>query len=83
MTNFDGTSMNGMQFSTLDRDNDNAPGRNCAEERMSGWWWRRCGMNNVLGLYDPGKVGEEYMIWKTWKVREALAKTLIKIKPIC
>ena len=37
----------GMQFSTPDEDNDNAPGGSCAAMRSTGWWLNACTSANL------------------------------------
>jgi len=40
---------NGMQFSTLDVDNDLRPTGNCAAKWQSGWWYRWCSSSQLNG----------------------------------
>ncbi|XP_064554276.1 fibrinogen C domain-containing protein 1-like [Drosophila montana] len=40
----------GMNFSTIDRDNDFSE-LNCASEWSSGWWFRKCLSCNLNGIY--------------------------------
>ena len=50
---------NGSQFSTIDRDNDLWPYRNCAAWRGGGFWWRwDCGLCFVNGARSTG-----YFYW--------------------
>lgn len=48
------TSHNGMQFSTLDSDNDRFGG-NCAQQEGSGWWMNRCHAAHLNGKYYQGE----------------------------
>lgn len=48
------TSHNGMQFSTIDQDNDKYDG-NCALQDGSGWWMNRCHAAHLNGRYYQGK----------------------------
>ena len=41
----------GIQFSTIDLDNDSA-GTNCAQTSASGFWFDSCYSTNPLGRYD-------------------------------
>ena len=43
-------SLNGMAFSTYDRDND-LSSRNCALGTKGGWWYRDCTHSQLNGLY--------------------------------
>ena len=44
--------INGMQFSTFDRDRDNYTGH-CANMAHGGWWYNRCYLVNPNGMYLP------------------------------
>lgn len=46
-----GTNLNGMMFSTLDRDNDNCYG-SCASDYKGGWWFSCCHYAYLNGLYN-------------------------------
>ena len=66
----------GQQFSTRDRDNDDASGSNCAVEYGAAWWYRACFASHLNGRYnisvywfawrDPGIVN---MIFAEMKLR--------------
>lgn len=53
MDNHDRTNPNGQKFSTLDRDNDNAPAR-CTFGRKGAWWYNVCTLTNLNGEYGNG-----------------------------
>lgn len=55
---------NEMQFSTLDRDNDNWPG-SCSQSFTGGWWFNFCHSSNLNGTYIPGP-HESYANSITW-----------------
>ena len=43
---------NGMQFTTIDVNNDLKSGENCAAyEKFGGWWFNTCADVNLNGLY--------------------------------
>ncbi|KAG8014660.1 Fibrinogen gamma chain [Nibea albiflora] len=86
------TSHNGMQFSTVDKDNDKYDG-NCAQQDGSGWWMNRCHAAHLNGKYYPGgryteKDAGEFgfdngIIWVTWHNRwYSLKETTMKLIPL-
>ncbi|CAC5395410.1 Fibrinogen-like protein A,Ryncolin-4,Ficolin-2,Ryncolin-1,Tenascin-R,Fibrinogen-like protein 1,Angiopoietin-1,Tenascin-X,Fibrinogen C domain-containing protein 1-A,Ficolin-1,Ryncolin-3,Fibrinogen C domain-containing protein 1,Ryncolin-2,Techylectin-5B,Angiopoietin-related protein 2,Microfibril-associated glycoprotein 4,Ficolin-1-A,Tenascin,Fibrinogen C domain-containing protein 1-B [Mytilus coruscus] len=84
MTDFDNESLNGMMFSTWDRDNDDSD-YHCSVMKASAWWFNDCSRGNINGLYT----GHAYVVgypdrsvhWKTWQQFNSLKKTEMKIKP--
>nr|AGT29865.1 fibrinogen gamma-like protein [Trachidermus fasciatus] len=86
------TSHNGMQFSTVDKDNDKYQG-SCAQQDGSGWWMNRCHAAHLNGKYyqggtytekDAGEFGyDNGIIWVTWHNRwYSLKETTMKIIPL-
>ena len=75
-------SLSGTPFSTWDQDNDSSEDKHCATRRAAGWWYTGCGRSNILGLYDPGKDGVKYMIWKSWRGSIALARITMMIRKV-
>ena len=59
---------NGMQFSTIDVDNDLRSGENCAaDEKFGGWWFNSCADANLNGRYGTvSSYGAIY--WHAWRV---------------
>ncbi|XP_052694164.1 angiopoietin-related protein 1-like [Crassostrea angulata] len=53
MDNHGSTDPSGMQFSTIDIDNDNAPAR-CTFARQGAWWYNQCTLTNLNGIYGNG-----------------------------
>ncbi|XP_033117232.1 angiopoietin-2-like [Anneissia japonica] len=53
------TNNNGMSFSTVDRDNDNADW-SCSFQYKSGWWFNACYISNLNGLYKSGIVWDHF-----------------------
>lgn len=47
------TNTNGNKFSTIDVDNDSAPG-SCAVARKGAWWHNVCTWANLNGIYGNG-----------------------------
>jgi len=51
--------INGQNFSTYNRDQDQASGFNCAQEHYGAWWYRDCYHANPNGPYlTPGTTGD-------------------------
>ena len=42
---------NGLQFSTLDRDNDSHGAAHCAQWFPGGWWFQGCHYSQLNGIY--------------------------------
>ena len=59
---------NGMKFSTRDRDNDVWPGK-CAQTFKGAWWYRKCHVSNLNGLYLFGHHSSyaNGVNWYYWK----------------
>ena len=60
-------NLDGMQFSTYDRDNDQWL-NNCADMFDSGWWFNACFYANLNGVYRHGTTPNiwEGIIWNTF-----------------
>jgi hypothetical protein len=61
------TYHNGMQFTTIDVDNDLHSGGNCvADGKYGGWWFNACNDANLNGVYGtvPSYGG---IHWYTWQ----------------
>ncbi|CAG2186422.1 ANGPT1 [Mytilus edulis] len=78
---FTGTSLNGMMFSTKDRDNDLKEG-SCAFQKCSGWWHRDCTYGNINGKLIPGNEGQITMHWNPWRKFNSLQETTLMTKPM-
>eukprot|EP00112_Aurelia_sp_Birch-Aquarium-sp1_P006493 Seg1716.15 transcript_id=Seg1716.15/GoldUCD/mRNA.D3Y31 product="Fibrinogen C domain-containing protein 1" protein_id=Seg1716.15/GoldUCD/D3Y31 len=61
--------LNGMKFTTYDRDNDLHQSENCANTLRGGWWHKKCSAGNLNGLF-PGYSEQprhtEVLKWITW-----------------
>ena len=62
MTRSGSTNLNGMPFSTHDRDNDRNSG-NCAVSWSGAWWYNRCTVSNLNGLYLDGRSDNDGVTW--------------------
>ena len=60
-----GHSLNGMQFSTKDRDNDRWSS-NCAVSRQGAWWYNSCTSANLNGKYLRGANDCRGVRWRTF-----------------
>ena len=57
-------SLNGMPFSTHDRDNDRCSGScNCAVSYQGAWWYNQCTHSNLNGLYLNGQSDIRGVTW--------------------
>jgi ficolin len=59
-------SHNGMKFTTIDKDNDNNAGANCATAFHGGWWYNSCHSFNPNGQYNNTKASGEGINWNDW-----------------
>ena len=53
-----------LKFSTHDNDNDQYPGKNCAEEWHGAWWYGACGTANLFGKW--GDRSRQGITWYKW-----------------
>ncbi|XP_062142885.1 angiopoietin-related protein 2-like [Drosophila sulfurigaster albostrigata] len=65
-------------FSTYDRNND-APNKNCAEERKGAWWYRSCTRAQFTGLYNGTDTQGIY--WYDFRDKTSLKTTIMMIRP--
>ena len=88
MSGYSGTAgddmawLNGMEFSTKDRDNDIWPD-SCAQHFKGAGWYLGCGHPNLNGRYYWQALTyiSDSIIWYHWKGYESLRKTEMKIRP--
>ena len=71
---------NGMQFTTIDVDNDWSSDGNCAAGgKFGGWWHRACSDANLNGVY--GNVSSYGAIhWYTWESYTPMKTTSMMVK---
>ena len=71
-------TVNGVEFSTPDRDNDNYGFDNCASQRHGGWWYNHCTETNLNGVWRSKSrrgmwwvsvTGYDSVTWTELKVR--------------
>ena len=48
-------SVNGMKFTTKDRDNDEHKHTNCANLHGGGWWYKACTWAHLTGMHTRGR----------------------------
>ena len=71
----------GMQFSTLDADNDKWASGSCAVGYSSAWWYNDCGFTNLKGVYN-GTTFYAGVNWYPWRRMDySLRKAEMKMRP--
>ena len=59
---------NGSRFSTVDNDNDEWSGGNCAQNYTGAWWYLYCAHSNLNGHYFNTSTNNLQSVnWYTWK----------------
>ena len=71
---------NGMQFTTIDVDNDLSSGKNCAADgKCGGWWHKSCAEANLNGVYGTvSSYGAIY--WYAWQHYTPMKTTSMMVK---
>ncbi|XP_023349359.1 angiopoietin-2 isoform X2 [Eurytemora carolleeae] len=76
---------NGYKFSTIDRNNDEAPQCcPCAPAYGGGWWFYSCFESNLNGEYFTNPAENGYyrgIIWELWLGDYSLRKSTMMIRP--
>ena len=74
---------NNMPFSTPDRDNDNAENEHyCAGVYKCGWWFNSCFSSNLNGLYGKTYNTWKALIWRSWRGKQSLKRSEMKIRKV-
>ncbi|XP_035229138.1 techylectin-5A-like [Stegodyphus dumicola] len=76
--------VNGVPFSTKDKDNDILEG-SCAVTYKGGWWYRKCHASNLNGFYlkGPHESPSNGIEWKEFRgLYYSLKDTVMKIRSI-
>ncbi|XP_062574112.1 ryncolin-2-like [Saccostrea cucullata] len=74
-------NLNGMYFTTIDRDNDQN-GRNCAvNHHTGGWWYGNCAHSDLNGVYaTSNKRNDKFLFWGTNDENMKTTKMMIRSK---
>ena len=75
MTRVGAANLNGMSFSTHDRDNDGSSG-NCAVAWQGAWWYNRCHDSNLNGRYLNGQSVIAGVTWQYFNATTPSWRTL-------
>ena len=78
------TYHNGMEFSTIDKDNDEYQNNHCAKIYESAWWYKSCFFSSLNGRYSQtSEVAFGRGIqWSKWKQKKySLKKSEMKTRP--
>jgi len=71
---------NGMQFTTIDVDNDLKSGVNCAaDDKFGGWWYKSCANVNLNGLYETVP-SYSAIYWRGWQDYTTMKTTYMMVK---
>ena len=70
----------GMQFSTIDVDNDLINIASCADDFvLGGWWYNACATANLNGLYGNAS-SPNAIYWKSWGSNLPMKTTSMMIR---
>jgi hypothetical protein len=67
-----------MAFTTYDEENDLNPDKNCAVERLGGWWFNDCSLSSLTGNHSSTDIGK--ISWKTWTSNDRITGAEMKIR---
>lgn len=79
----DGVNLNGMAFTTADRDNDKHSSKNCAVDYPGGWWFKNCFRVHLNARYyhQSSVPNWQGLNWNTWRGKTySLKKVEMKIR---
>ncbi|VDI24386.1 Hypothetical predicted protein [Mytilus galloprovincialis] len=70
------TYNNNAAFSTKDKGIRSS----CASGRKGAWWYKSCTWVNLNGLWIPGTNSWTSMMWNSWKGKDGMKKTSMKLR---
>ncbi|XP_056000849.1 ficolin-1-like isoform X2 [Ostrea edulis] len=73
-----GDIINGMMFTTSDRDNDKNPRNNCGREHSGGWWFNYCHDAYLNGVYGSSSWMQPWT--PTLPLGTLIRKTMMMLK---
>ena len=77
-------NLNGMPFTTHDRDNDKWSGLNCVVDHQGAWWYNFCTHSILNGLYLDGRSDLRGVVWEYFNAtahsRHTLRYTDMKLR---
>jgi len=74
----------GMKFSTVDKDYDDKPNEDCADQYKGGWWYggpSGCLQCNPNGRYALNEESHEVIVWKSFTGLQCLQFIEMKLRP--
>ncbi|XP_062610453.1 ficolin-1-like [Saccostrea cucullata] len=76
-----GQNLNGMAFSTKDKDNDKFIKRHCAKVEYGAWWYNQCSYSDLNGRYTPKQLNSGYyLFWGTSAENMKTTKMMIRTR---
>ena len=78
-------SADNVQFSTMDRDNDQkSPDGSCVAGYLVGYWYKNCWFALPTGTYRTTSAcpGYQCPMWSTFDAAEAMKVFIMSIKPV-
>ena len=85
------STVNGMKFTTMDRDNDLSPNKVCSAPpdgtHFGGFWFKDCSYVRLNSKYPPTEYfadngNKVYMRWSAWYADRSLRRSEFKFRPM-